>query len=121
MSEADERSEHHGGQRGRPGRRREADGVVIVRANFTGIPTLAAWVDGLPEMLAEGGGNCWFCDSPGAYAERLMWLADHPDDWAAVADIARLFATETFDLRLSSGDLTAVFQAARAAHRACHD
>ncbi len=65
-----------------------------------GVPVIASRVGALPELVQEGvtGFLCEPGDT-GAFAERIRWLAAHPDEHRKMKAAARAFAEAELDTR----------------------
>lgn len=74
--------------------------VVVLESLAMGVPVVASSVGALPELVREG--ETGFLCRPGdvrGFADRLRWLATHPEDHGRMRTAARAFAERHFDAR----------------------
>jgi glycosyltransferase involved in cell wall biosynthesis len=74
--------------------------VVVLESLAMGVPVIASRVGALPELVREG--ETGFLCKPGdvrAFAERVRWLAAHPEDHRRMRLAARAYAEEHLDAR----------------------
>jgi glycosyltransferase involved in cell wall biosynthesis/SAM-dependent methyltransferase len=67
--------------------------VVVLESLALGVPVVASGVGALPEVIQEG--ETGFLCTPGdaaAFADRLRWLADHPEEHRRMRAAARSYA-----------------------------
>lgn len=72
--------------------------VVVLESLAMGVPVVASHVGALPDLVREG--ETGFLCAPGdaaAFAERVRWLAAHPDNHRRMRAAARAFAEAELD------------------------
>ncbi|MBD3305692.1 glycosyltransferase, partial [candidate division KSB3 bacterium] len=75
----------------------EALGRVVIEAMATGTPVIGSRVGGIPELIADG--KTGLLVPPGddaALAEKMCWVAEHPDEIFQMGRQAYAFATKFF-------------------------
>ncbi len=75
--------------------------VAVLESLALGVPVIASRVGALPDLVQEG--VTGFLCEPGdtvAFAERIRWMADHPQEHRAMKTAARAFAEAELDARL---------------------
>jgi glycosyltransferase involved in cell wall biosynthesis len=73
---------------------------AVVESLALGVPVVASRVGALPELI-EDGVNGFICEAGDieAFAERVCWLADHPEEHRRMKAAARAFAEAHLDGR----------------------
>lgn len=74
--------------------------VAVLESLALGVPVIASRVGALPELIQEG--VTGFLCEPGdvdAFAERIRWLAGHPEEHRRMKIAARAFAERELDAR----------------------
>ncbi len=74
--------------------------VAVLESLALGVPVIASRVGALPDLIQEGvtGFLCRPGDF-GAFAERIRWLASHPEERQRMKAAARAFAEAELDAR----------------------
>lgn len=75
----------------------EGFGIVMLEAGACGLPTLAADLEGIRDVVTEGV-NGWFAPSEdaAAFTERIEWLVDNPDELEAASESTAHHVKSTF-------------------------
>jgi len=95
----------------------ETQGVVIQEAQASGVIVTASRVGGIPECVDEGRSAFLFEDrNPGAIANAVANVIDHPEDWRRWQDAGRSWVEERFDVEVLGERLWALY-ASILAHR----
>jgi colanic acid/amylovoran biosynthesis glycosyltransferase len=84
----------------------EGTPTVLMEAMACGLPVLSTVHSGIPELV-EDGVSGWLVPERdvAALADRIQWMLDHPDRWAAMgragrAKVEREFNIDTLNDRL---------------------
>jgi glycosyltransferase involved in cell wall biosynthesis/SAM-dependent methyltransferase len=74
--------------------------VAVLESLALGVPVIASRVGALPELIQEGVTG-FLCEpgDVGAFAERIRWLASHPEEHRRMKAAARAFAETELDAR----------------------
>lgn len=72
--------------------------VVVMESMAMGVPVVASRVGGLPELIEEGVTG-FLCDPSDidSFMDRVVWMADHPEEVTQMRMAARTHAQEHFD------------------------
>lgn len=75
--------------------------VAVLESLALGVPVIASRVGALPDLVQEGVTG-FLCEpgEPAAFAERVRWLADHPEEHRRMKAAARAFAEAELDARM---------------------
>ncbi len=77
----------------------EAQGLVLIEAQATGLPVLATRVGGVPESVLDGeSGYLVDQGDVDALSAKLGYLIEHPALWPEMGRAGRRFAVEHFDI-----------------------
>jgi len=80
--------------------------MALVEAMASGLPAVATWHAGIPELVADGRSGYLVSErNSHALAERLRYLAEHPEKWESFGRAGRAIVEERFNLRLQAGRL----------------
>jgi glycosyltransferase involved in cell wall biosynthesis len=88
---------------------------IILEAMMLGLPVLASDVAPLPDYVIEGRTGFRAANTPGAWAERLLWIAANKALLPAVSDRARAFVEERYAVERNLDLYAARFAALAAA------
>ena len=77
---------------------KDATPQVIVEAQYHGCPVIAPNSFGIPEMVANGITGFLVSSPPNAIevAERMVWLCEHPNEYARMRAESRVRSLELF-------------------------
>lgn len=74
--------------------------LALVEAQASGLPVVATWHGGIPEVVADGRSGFLVSErNSHALAERLRHLIEHPELWGPFGRAGRTVAEERFNLR----------------------
>lgn len=75
----------------------EGFGIVMLEAGACGVPTLAADLEGIRDVVEEGV-NGWLVatEDAEAFAKRIRWLLDEPEELRAISRRTADYVRETF-------------------------
>jgi phosphatidylinositol alpha-1,6-mannosyltransferase len=75
----------------------EGFGIVMLEAGACGLPTLAADLEGIRDVIEEGV-NGWFAptEDANAFAEKIQSLLENPDELHAASERTADYVTKTF-------------------------
>ncbi|WP_395747009.1 glycosyltransferase [Prosthecobacter sp.] len=86
--------------------------VVLAEAQATGLPVIASDIGGVSESMRDGeSGRLVPARDPGAIAEAVMHIAEHPDDWGKMGRAGRAYVEEKFDLNKLNQQMTEMYGA----------
>ncbi len=88
----------------------DAEGIpmALVEAMASGLPVVATWHGGIPEIVADGRSGYLVSErNAHALAERLRHLAEHPELWAAFGRAGREIVESRFGLEQQAAELEA--------------
>lgn len=80
--------------------------TVVIEAALSGVPCVGTAVGGMRELVEDGG---FLVRDAVEMAERIRWLADHPEEWRRMGLAARAFAEKRFSLTRVVQELTAIY------------
>jgi colanic acid/amylovoran biosynthesis glycosyltransferase len=73
--------------------------VALIEAMASGLPVVATWHAGIPEIVADGRSGYLVSErNSHALAERLRHLVEHPEKWDSFGRAGRAIVEERFDL-----------------------
>ena len=79
---------------------REGQGLVLQEAQASGLPVVVTDHGPLPEGVVVGGSALLAPErDPGALADRIMWLIEHPAEWPAMGRAGRAHVERHYDAR----------------------
>ena len=91
--------------------RSEPFGLAIVEAMASGLPVIATASEGAMEIIEDGvTGKLVPIDDPGALAQCINFLLDHPDERSRLSRNAQLAARERFSLERMARDTERVYR-----------
>ena len=74
--------------------------VALMEAMASGLPVVATWHAGIPEIVADGRSGYLVSErNSHALAERLRYLVEHPEKWDSFGRAGRAIVEERFNLR----------------------
>lgn len=80
--------------------------TALIEAMASGLPVVATWHAGIPEIVADGRSGYLVSErNSHALAERLRHLAEHPEKWEAFGRAGRAIVEERFNLRRQAARL----------------
>jgi colanic acid/amylovoran biosynthesis glycosyltransferase len=89
----------------------EGQGLVLQEAQACGLPVIATNHGAFPEGLIDGLSGFLVPERDiRALAERILYLADHPDLWQTMGNAGRAFVTERYDVRQLNRRLVQLYQ-----------
>lgn len=80
--------------------------TVVIEAALSGVPCVGTAVGGMRELVEDGG---FLARDAAEMADRIRWLADHPEEWRRMGLAARAFAEKRFSLTRVVQELTAIY------------
>lgn len=84
---------------------------VLKEAMATGIPVVSTHHSGIPELVEDGVSGFLVPErSVEPLAERIRFLADHPDRWGSMGQAGRVRVEAAFDSRRLSGELVQLYR-----------
>ncbi len=86
---------------------------AVLEALSTGLPVVTTSVGGIPETI-ESGKNGFLVDpfNPKQFADRILYLLEHPTEAAEMGSLARKTILERFDWRIVVKDVLKVYDEA---------
>lgn len=91
---------------------REAFGIALVEAMGQGIPVIGTRVGGIPEIVEDGvTGLLVDPKDPKAIADAVKWISEHPAEVALMAERARQFVRQQFDVERMVRDTECIYSA----------
>jgi colanic acid/amylovoran/stewartan biosynthesis glycosyltransferase WcaL/AmsK/CpsK len=94
----------------------EGQGLALQEAQACGLPVVASDHGPLPEGLLDGKSGFVVPErDPDALAERLAYLADHPESWPAMGAAGREFVERNYDARTLNLRLVNLYYAQQSA------
>ena len=74
---------------------------AVLEALSTGLPVVTTWVGGIPETI-ESGKNGFLVEpfNPGQFADKILYLLEHPAEASEIGQRARKTILEQFDWRI---------------------
>lgn len=95
----------------------EGQGLFLQEAQASGLPVIATQHGALPEGLLPGESGFLVPEADvDALAERLHFLASHPDLWPAIGRKGRVFVQGRYDIRDLNHQLTGLYVEAKIAY-----
>ncbi len=84
--------------------------LALVEAQATGLPVIATWHSGIPEVVTDGRSGYLVSErNAHGLAERLWQLAEHPDRWRSFGRAGREVAERDFSLPRQSAILESYY------------
>jgi colanic acid/amylovoran biosynthesis glycosyltransferase len=88
----------------------EAQGLVLLEAQASGLPVVATHIGGIPESVVEGQSGFLVPERHAeALAERLTYLLEHPEIWTAMGRAGRSYVESHFDLNKLNDRLVGLY------------
>jgi 1,4-alpha-glucan branching enzyme len=86
---------------------------AVLEAMSTGLPVVTTWVGGIPETI-ESGKNGFLVEpfNPAQFAEKILYLLEHPAEAQEMGRLARKKVLERFDWRIVVKDAIKVYDEA---------
>lgn len=89
----------------------EGQGVTFIEAQASGLPVVATRSGGVPSVVVDGEtGYLVTEDDTKAMADRIAYLALHPDTWERLSQNGRKHAEEHFDLTTQARKLKTLYR-----------
>lgn len=93
------------------GGNKEGIPVVLMEAMATGLPVLSTWHSGIPELVKDGVSGFLVPERDvDALEEKLIYLIEHPEKWAAMGRAGRDLVERHFDINKLNDQLIKIFQ-----------
>ncbi|MCL6432121.1 MAG: glycosyltransferase, partial [Anaerolineae bacterium] len=84
--------------------------LALVEAQATGLPVIATWHSGIPEVVSDGRSGYLVSErNAHGLAERLWQLAEHPERWRSFGRAGREVAERDFSLPRQSAILESYY------------
>lgn len=84
--------------------------VSLMEAMASGMPVLSTWHSGIPELVEDGVSGFLVPErDPEMLAERIAYLADHPDRWREMGYCGRVKVESGFNLLQQNDSLLALY------------
>ncbi|HOG45136.1 MAG TPA: glycosyltransferase [Anaerolineae bacterium] len=90
----------------------DAEGIPVglMEAMASGLPVVATWHAGLPELVADGQSGFLVSErNSHALAERLRHLVEHQERWSAIGRAGRAIVEERFNLQRQAAALEGLY------------
>ncbi len=86
---------------------------AVLEALATGLPVVTTWVGGIPETI-ESGKNGFLVEpfNPAQFADKILYLLEHPAEAQEMGRLARKTVLERFDWRIVVKDAIKVYDEA---------
>jgi len=89
----------------------EGQGLVLQEAQAAGLPVVSTRHNGIPEGVRDGETGFLVPErDPGALAERLSYLVEHPEVWPAMGRAGRALVEAEFDIEMLNDRLVDLYR-----------
>lgn len=91
--------------------------VSLMEAMATGMPVLSTWHSGIPELVEDGVAGFLVPErDPEMLADRIAYLADHPERWGEMGHRGRIKVEQEYNILRQSDLLLALYHELLANH-----